>query len=71
MIVPNPAGGEKRAVLLAYPLDLGLRQVIGLTFSEARWVGGGLAGIGLVILLFQLQRRSAHRKNRPKKIRSS
>ena len=70
MIVPDPAGGEERTVWLAYPLELGMRRVIGLTFTEARWIGGGLVGTGLVVLLLQLQFRSSLHKKRTKIIRS-
>jgi hypothetical protein len=70
MIVPDSTGGETRTVLLAYPLELGLRKVVGLSITEARWIGGGIAGIGLVVLLLIRQTRSAHRKKRTKIIRS-
>ncbi len=69
MIVPDTAGGETRTVLLAYPLELGLREVIGLSLSEARWIGGGIAGIGLVMILLLRQVGSAHRKKRAKNVR--
>ena len=62
MIFPDSAGGETRTVLLAYPLDLGLRRVIGLTLTEAQWIGGAIAGIGLVVLLLQRRLSRFHRK---------
>ncbi len=69
MIVPDTAGGETRTVLLAYPLELGPREVIGFSLTEARWIGGGIAGIGLVIILLLRQVSRAHRKKRAKNVR--
>ena len=64
LIVLNPAGGETRTVLLAYPLEMELRRVVGLTFTEARWIGAGIAGIGLIAVLIQFQVRKGQPKKR-------
>ncbi len=70
LVVPDPGGGETRTVLLAHPLELGLTRVIGLPLDQARWIGGGIVGIGLVVLLLQLRKvRSVHTNKRIKIMR--
>lgn len=70
MVVPGPGGGETRTVLLAHPLELELARVVGLSLDQARWTGGGIVGIGLVVLLLELRKaKSTHSQKRKKIMR--
>ena len=66
----DSTGKQTRTVLLAYPLELEQRRVVGLPTLEARWIGGGFAGIGLSLVLLERQARSSQRKKRSKNLRS-
>jgi hypothetical protein len=70
IVVPDSTGGETRSVLLAHPLEIGLRRVVGLSFSEARWIGGGIAVIGLAVILFRREVKNTPRQKRTKNIHS-
>ena len=57
LITNDAAGADTRNAVLARPLELDIRQILGMPLPEVRWLGGGMAGLGLVAGALQLRAR--------------
>lgn len=57
-------GGETRAALLAFPLDVPIHRIAGFSLPEALWLGAALIGVGLLLLFsVSLRRDPPAKKN--------
>jgi hypothetical protein len=52
-------GSEVRVPLLARPLELEWRTLLGLSLPDARWLGGSLAAAGVALALYKRMWRTA------------
>jgi len=62
-------GSEVRVPLLARPLELEWRTLLGLSLPDARWLGGSLAAAGAALALYRRMWRAAPADKRTKSVR--